>query len=107
MLECVHLASFMRQMGYISCKAEPDLWYKAKTQLEDNYRYYAYILCYVDDILVIHHDSMSVLNQIHEYLPLKPTSVGAPDIYLVAKLKETRLPNGIWAWGLQVRQPGH
>jgi hypothetical protein len=27
----VHLASFMRQMGYTSCKADPDLWFKAKT----------------------------------------------------------------------------
>jgi hypothetical protein len=97
---CAHLASFMRQMGYTSCKADPDLWYKAETRPKDNYHYYAYILCYVDDILVIHHDSMSVLNQINEYLPLKSTSVGDPDIYLGATLKETRLPNGIWAWGL-------
>ena len=43
---------------------------------------------------------MSVLNQINGYLPLKPTSVGDPDIYLGAKLKETQLPNGIYAWGL-------
>mgnify|MGYP006199594339 CR=1 FL=1 len=84
-----HLASFMRQMGYTSCKADPDLWYKAETRPGDNYRYYAYILCYVDDILVMHHDSMSVLHQIDKYLPLKPTSVGDPDIYLGAKLKET------------------
>ncbi len=28
---CAHLASFMRQMGYTSCKADPDLWYKAET----------------------------------------------------------------------------
>ena len=27
-----HLASFMRQMGYTSCKADPDLWYKAETR---------------------------------------------------------------------------
>ncbi len=84
-----HLASFMCQMGYTSCKADPDLWYKAETRPDDNYHYYAYILCYVDDILVIHHDSMSVLNQINKYLPLKLTSVGNPDIYLGAKLKET------------------
>ncbi len=57
-----HLASFMRQMGYISCKADPDLWYKAETRPADNFRHYAYILCYVDDILCIHHDPMSVLN---------------------------------------------
>lgn len=43
---------------------------------------------------------MSILNQINGYLPLKPTSVGDPDIYLGAKLKETQLPNGIYAWGL-------
>ncbi len=49
---CAHLASFMRQMGYTSCKADPDLWYKAKTRPDDNFRYYSYILCYIDDILV-------------------------------------------------------
>ena len=47
----------------------------------------------------MHHDAMSVLDQIKKYLLLKPTSVGDPDIYLRAKLKETQLPNGIWAWG--------
>jgi hypothetical protein len=60
------------------------------TRPEDNVRYYAYILCYVDDILCIHHDPiMSVMNEINKYLPLKPCSVGNPDIYLGAKLKET------------------
>jgi hypothetical protein len=40
-----HLASFMRKMGYTSCKADPELWYKAETRPTDNFRYYAYILC--------------------------------------------------------------
>ncbi len=56
-----HLACFMRQMGCTSCKAHPDLWLKAVTRPEDNVRYYAYILCYVGDILCIHHDPMSVM----------------------------------------------
>jgi hypothetical protein len=43
---------------------------------------------------------MSVMGEINKYLPLKPSSVGDPDIYLGAKLKETRLPNGGMAWGL-------
>jgi hypothetical protein len=90
----------MRQMGYTSCKADPDLWLKAETRPDDGSRYYSYILCYVDDILVIHHDSLSVLNQINEYMPLKPTSVGDPDIYLGAKMRYTQLANGIWAWSL-------
>jgi hypothetical protein len=97
---CMHLASFMRQMGYTSCKADPDLWYKAETRPADNFRYYAYILCYVDNILCVHHDPMSVLNLINGYMPLKPSLVGDPDIFLSAKLKMTQLDNGIWAWGL-------
>jgi hypothetical protein len=40
---CTHLTSFMHQMGYTSYKADPDLWYKAKTRPDDNFRYYAYI----------------------------------------------------------------
>ena len=27
-------------MGYTSCKADPDLWYKAETRPTDNFRYY-------------------------------------------------------------------
>ena len=38
------------------------------------------------------HDAMSVLDRINKHLPLKPTSVGDPDIYLGAKLRETQLP---------------
>ena len=91
-----HLASCMRQMGYTSCKADPDLWLKATTRPDNGTHYYAYILCYVDDILCIHHDAMLVLNKINEYLPLKPDSVGDPDIYLGAKLRQTRLENGVW-----------
>jgi hypothetical protein len=48
------------------------------TRPEDNVRYYAYILCYVDDILCIHHDPMSVMYKINGYLPLKPNSVHLP-----------------------------
>jgi hypothetical protein len=97
---CAHLASFMCQMGYTSCKANPDVWYKAETRPNDNFRYYAYILCYVDNILCIHHNPMTVLNLINWYMPLKPSLVGDPDIYLGAKLKMTQLDNGILVWGL-------
>ncbi|KAL7460544.1 hypothetical protein ACHAXS_000991 [Conticribra weissflogii] len=33
---------------------------------------------------------------------LKPDSVGAPNIYLGAKLKLTQLKNGVWAWGISL-----
>ena len=43
---------------------------------------------------------MKVLNRINKYLPLKPESVSDPDMYLGAKLRQTQLPNGMWAWAL-------
>ncbi len=97
---CTHLASSMCQMGYTSCKADPALLYKAETRPVDNLRYYAYILCYVDNVLCVHHNPMTVLNLINGYMPLKPSLVGDPDIYLGAKLKMTQLDNKMWAWGL-------
>jgi hypothetical protein len=84
-----HLASFMRQMGYTPCKIDPDLWYKAETRPADNFRCYAYILCYVDNILCVHHNPMSVLDLINVYMLLKPSLVGDPDVYIGAKLKIT------------------
>ncbi len=97
---CAHLASCMQDMGYVSCKADPDLWLNAKMQPDDNTRYYLYILCYIDNILCIDHDAMGVLGKIDKYLSLKPDSVGDPDICLRAKLQQTQLPNGVTAWAL-------
>ena len=58
----------------------PDLWKKPKTRLEDKFEYYSYILCYVDEILCIHHNPDDVLKKLNHYLPLKPGSVSSPNI---------------------------
>ena len=59
-----HLAKCMESLGYQSCKADPDLWLKPELRPEDGAKYYPYILCYVDDILCIHHNADSVLKSI-------------------------------------------
>ena len=60
-----YLAHFMEHsMGYKPCCADPDLWYKAEVRPEDGYEYYAYILLYIDDCLVCHHDAMGELKKI-------------------------------------------
>ena len=66
----------------------------------DGDEYYSYILCYVDDVLVVHPDAMTTLMKIDKYFKLKPSSIGDPDIYLDAKLKYTRTLNGMWCWTL-------
>ena len=94
-----HLQSFMKEMGYKACKADPDLWMKEQTDKHQKH-YYAYILCYVDDLLVIHHDPKKVLGRINKYLPLKEDSVGPPEFYLGAKLKKKTFKDNTSAWGL-------
>ena len=59
---------------------------KTETRSEDKLEYYLYIICYVDDILCIHHDPDTVLNKLNRYVPLKPGSIGSPDMYLGMKL---------------------
>ena len=94
-----HLADCMRHLGYKACLADPDLWIKAEID-PDGFEYYSYILVYVDDVLVIHHDAMKTLMRIDKYFKFKPTSIGDPDIYLGAKLKKATCSNGVECWTL-------
>ena len=63
-------------------------------------KYYRYILCYLDDVLVVHNDAMTTLMEIDKYFKLKPSSIGDPDSYLGAKLKYTCAENGVCCWTL-------
>ena len=90
-----HLAGCLRKMGYRPCLADPDLWLKEQTDRKGN-RYYTYILCYVDDLLVVHHNPKRVMDRIDSFLPLKPGSIGPPEMYLGAKLKKMTLTMAQW-----------
>jgi hypothetical protein len=92
----------MQHLDYISCPADPDLWYKMAKQPETGVTYYSYILIYVDHNLCIHHNTMPVLDKLDKYFTLKLTSVGYPSMYLVAELKLTQMNNGVLAWGMSL-----
>jgi hypothetical protein len=94
-----HLADCMRTIGYKSCLADADVWYKPMVR-PDGFKYYAYVLIYSDDILAIHHDAMKQLNELDYYFKMKPGSLGDPDFYLGGKLRNIQLANGVWAWGI-------
>ena len=93
-----HLADCMRALGYESCKADADLWYKPMTRPDDNVPYYAYVLLYVDDCMAISHNATTTLQKIDKFFQMKPGSIGDPDVYLGGKLRKIRLPNGVLAW---------
>ena len=62
-----HLVDCMRTLGYSSCKADSDLWYKPITCPDDGFEYYTYILFYIVDCLAIHHDTESILYELDKY----------------------------------------
>jgi hypothetical protein len=95
-----HLADCMRQLGYQSCLADQDLWFRPETRPDDGFEYYTYVLLYVDDILAVSHDGMAVLDQIDRFFPMKAASKGDPDLYLGAKIRRVRMNNGVYSWSL-------
>ena len=81
-----HLADCMSSIVYTPCRGENDLCMKPDID-PDIGKYYRYILCYVDSVLVVHHEAITTLMKIDKYFKLKTSSIGDPDIYLGAKLK--------------------
>ena len=61
----------------------------------DGENYYEYILCYVDDILAISHDPVTMLRSIN--LPFRKDKVKDPEFSLGAKL-EAKILNGKRLW---------
>ena len=95
-----HLADCMRHLGYTSCLADPDLWYKLMVWPEDNFSYYSYVLLYVDDCLCICHDAEAEIHKIDKFFTMKKGSIGDPGMYLGARVKRMEMPNGVQAWAL-------
>ena len=60
--------------------------------------YYAYVLIYVDNVMVINNGSDNVLRRIDKYFNINTSSICDPDIYLGDNLKKIRLENRVWAW---------
>ena len=77
----------MRHLGWSSCLADQDLWMKAEVRPDDNFKYYAYALLYVVDILVIRHNAEPCLKKLDTFFKMKPNSIGNPDFYLGAKIR--------------------
>ena len=87
-------------LGYETCRADPDLWFKAQVRPDNGYEYYEYVLIYVDDSLAISHDAMAALDWMDKFCMTKKGSIGDPDIYLGAKLRKVQMENGVFAWGM-------
>ena len=76
------------------------MWYRLEIEPTSGYKYYAYVLLYVDNILAIHHNAIQCLHSINKYFTIKPESMGDPNLYLGAKLRKVQMDNGVKAWAM-------
>jgi hypothetical protein len=78
-----HLAGNLRLMGFVSSKADPDVWMRASVK-PDGTHYYEYVLCYVDDVLASSVNPQNIMDGLSEVFTLKEGTVKEPDLYLGA-----------------------
>ena len=90
----------MKQMGYNSCLADPNLWMRSNTRKRDGLKYYEYALFYVDNVLAVEDDLEEFLKRVDKYLGLKPGLLADPNIYLDARVKFMAFLNGVIALSL-------
>ena len=74
-----HVRSAMKDMGFSSCKADPDVWIRPALK-SDGVEYYQHVLIYTDDILAIIEEPEKFLREeLGKRFTLKEKSIGAPE----------------------------
>jgi hypothetical protein len=86
-----HLAGTLQSLGFISSLADPDVWYREATK-PDGFQYYEYLLAYVDDILVLSHDPVTIMKGLEDFYRLKD-GYEKPTRYLGAEVLQWRFPD--------------
>ncbi|KAI2489323.1 Reverse transcriptase (RNA-dependent DNA polymerase) [Fragilaria crotonensis] len=66
--------STILEMGFVPTVADPDVYRRANVK-PDGFKYYEYILVYVDDVLIISHDTDTHLKRIQASYDLNPDSI--------------------------------
>ena len=79
------MAATLREAGFKSSKADPDVWLHPATKANGD-RYYKYILIYVDDILALSKDLKKIMDYLESKYTLKDGSMKEPDQYLGASV---------------------
>jgi hypothetical protein len=89
---CDYLAKNLREVGFASSKADPDLWMKAAVKLNGD-KVYEYAISYVDDLIFQGIDPKGFMDVLGQHFTLKPGSIKEPDTYLGVDIKKFRIPD--------------
>ena len=97
------LAEVLDILGYVPSKADPDV-YLGPAIKSDGFKYYEYILCYVDDVLWISDDPMTTMEGIQMQLKLKGDNIEPHDMYLGADLTKMHNESNLECWAIPSNQ---
>lgn len=84
------MATTIRMANFENCPADPDVWMRPAVKPNGD-KYWEYILCYVDDVLVLSHDPRKILDHLERHYTLKEGSTKEPDMYLGAKIEKYKI----------------
>lgn len=93
-----HMAGKLDELGFKSSVADPDVWIRPAVK-PDGEMYYEYTLMYVDDILVISHEPMSIMKELQKSVKFKNDKIEAPTNYLGARLQLKQI-NDVECWSI-------
>jgi hypothetical protein len=82
-----HLVAALWQAGFKACKVDADVWMRPAVKA-DGSKYYEYVLCYIDDILIVSERPKRIMEGLEAKYILKAGSVGEPKMYLRAKVSK-------------------
>jgi hypothetical protein len=93
------LAETLYDLSYKPTRADPDVWIRPAVKL-DGFKYYEYILCYVDDVLCISDNPMETMKGIQRVFKLKDDKIEEPEDYLGMGIKKMTNENGTVCWAI-------
>ena len=97
------LAETLYDLGYQPSQADPDVWMRPAMK-DTGFKYWEYVLCYVDDVLSISHKPANALNGIKSKFKLKDDKMDEPDMYLGASLSRLDNEDGDACWAMSSDQ---
>jgi hypothetical protein len=83
-------ADTLRNMGYSTCKADPDVW------LKDCTTHYEYVCVYVDDIMMLGKDPQSFFDELTHKYNYKLKGVGTPVYHLGGDFSQDKDNTLVW-----------
>jgi hypothetical protein len=97
-----HMANTLRELGFKSTLADPDVWIRPQTR-PNGTKYYEMVLVYVDDILHLSHQPKVVMEAIGKVYRIKEGSLGPPTRYLGADISKYQMQDGYECWSMSAR----